>query len=168
MILTVSNFPFFFTVHKAFVFINSSSSIRVIIQNYTQVHINIFLTMTHYAHPKHWSFLLNHPVYPSSRTSLPATRTPSCFSLCYICFRQINYRRRPEAGVYRSFFNPFFFTRTFVMTYSKEKLKSKVDKASPSSRPFLRRNECLPNRTLMQVPLKHVYNNLISRGYQTQ
>jgi hypothetical protein len=71
--------------------------------------------------------------------------------------------------VKRSSFNPLLFTRTFLMTYSKRKLKSNVDKVSSSARPFLRRNnECLPNQTLIWGLLKHVSNNLISRGYQSQ
>ena len=99
---------------------------------------------------------------------LQATKNSFVF-FSMLCSRPQNYHRRPEAGVHRSYFNPLLFTRTLVMTYFKEKLKSIIDKVSFSVRPFLRRNdECLPNRNITQVLPKQVSNNLISIGYQTQ
>jgi hypothetical protein len=44
--LTVSNFPFFVTIHNVFVFVDSKNSISVTIQNQIQLRMNFFLTMT--------------------------------------------------------------------------------------------------------------------------
>jgi hypothetical protein len=43
--LTVSNFSFFITIHRVFV-VDSNSTISVTIQNYTDVHMKFFLTIT--------------------------------------------------------------------------------------------------------------------------
>src|SRR5215813_8574086 len=51
------------------------------------------------------------------------------------------------------------------MAYSKAKLKSNGDRASPSFKPFLIRNvsdKFLPTRTLLYVSVRHIFISLTS------
>jgi len=54
---------------------------------------------------------------------------------------------------------------TFLMQYSKAKLKCKGDNASPCFRPFwieYESNKCLPTRTLLKVWFRHILIRLTS------
>jgi hypothetical protein len=59
--------------------------------------------------------------------------------------------------------SPSLFSRTFLMTYYKAKLKSNADKASPCLRPFWIGNTadyCLPIPTLLYAWSKHILISL--------
>jgi len=60
--LTISDFSFFITIHNAFVFVDSYSSISVTIRNKKHVLWAFSCNDRYYHFRKYWLFILNHPV----------------------------------------------------------------------------------------------------------
>jgi hypothetical protein len=63
------------------------------------------------------------------------------------------------------YFSPIWFSWTLLMAYSKAKLESRGDKASPCFRPFWMgklSDKCLPIWTLLYIKFKHILISLTS------
>jgi hypothetical protein len=74
-----------------------------------------------------------------------------------------HHQYKPKTDVSHSILVPSGFSWTSLMAYSKAKLKSSCDKASPCFKPFWKgklSEKCLHIQTLLYVSLKHLLMSL--------